>query len=109
MTTRAWKIRENGQSENVRKIAEELGVNPVIATLLVQRDITTFEQAKAFFRPELSMLYDPFLMNDMEKAVQRLQTAIQGGEKILVYGDYDVDGTTSVSMMYSFIKNIHPK
>jgi single-stranded-DNA-specific exonuclease len=109
MTTRAWKIKENGLSENVRKMAEELGVNPVVATLLVQRDITTFEQAKAFFRPELSMLYDPFLMNDMEKAVQRLQTAIQGGEKILVYGDYDVDGTTSVSMMYSFINSIHQK
>ncbi|MFO7370577.1 MAG: single-stranded-DNA-specific exonuclease RecJ [Bacteroidales bacterium] len=109
MTTRAWKIKENGQSEDIRKLAEELGVNPVIATLLVQRDITTFEQAKAFFRPELSMLYDPFLMNDMEKAVERLQTAIRGGEKILVYGDYDVDGTTSVSMMYSFISSFHQK
>ncbi|MBN1145365.1 MAG: single-stranded-DNA-specific exonuclease RecJ [Bacteroidales bacterium] len=109
MTTRAWKIKENGQTENIRKMAEELGVNPVIATLLVQRDITTFEQAKAFFRPDLSMLYDPFLMNDMEKAVHRLQTAIRGGEKILIYGDYDVDGTTSVSMMYSFISNMHQK
>jgi single-stranded-DNA-specific exonuclease len=109
MMTRAWKIKENGHSENIRKMAEELGVNPVIATLLVQRDITTFEQAKAFFRPEISMLYDPFLMNDMDKAVQRLQTAIQGGEKILVYGDYDVDGTTSVSMMYSFISSFHQK
>lgn len=109
MTTRAWKIKETGQPEDIRKMAEELGVIPVIATMLVQRDITTFEQAKAFFRPELSMLYDPFLMNDMEKAVERLQTAIRGGEKILVYGDYDVDGTTSVSMMYSFISSFHQK
>ncbi len=109
MTTRAWKIKETGQPEDIRKMAEELGVIPVIATMLVQRDITTFEQAKAFFRPELSMLYDPFLMNDMEKAVERLQTAIRGDEKILVYGDYDVDGTTSVSMMYSFISSFHQK
>ncbi len=109
MMTRAWKIKENGQSEDIRKLSEKLGVSPVIATLLVQRDITTFEQARAFFRPEISMLYDPFLMNDMGKAVQRLQTAIQGSEKIMVYGDYDVDGTTSVAMMYSFINSLHQK
>ncbi len=109
MMTRAWKIKEEGQSEDIRKLAEKLGVSPVIATLLVQRDITTFEQARAFFRPEISMLHDPFLMKDMDIAVQRLQTAIQRGEKILVYGDYDVDGTTSVAMMYSFINSLHKK
>lgn len=109
MMTRAWKIKEKGQSEDIRKLSEKLGVSPVIATLLVQRAITTFEQARAFFRPEISMLYDPFLMKDMDIAVQRLQSAIQRGEKILVYGDYDVDGTTSVAMMYSFINSHHQK
>jgi single-stranded-DNA-specific exonuclease len=104
---RAWKIKENGHLNRIQEMAEELTVSPVIATLLVQRGITTFEQAKAFFRPDLSMLHDPFRMNDMGKAVQRLGSALQQNEKILVYGDYDVDGTTSVSMMYSFIRSIH--
>jgi single-stranded-DNA-specific exonuclease len=105
--TRAWKIKENDHSQDIKRLAEELTVSPVIATLLVQRGITTFDQAKAFFRPDLNMLHDPFLMNDMEKAVHRLETALRHGEKILVYGDYDVDGTTSVSMVFSFIRKHH--
>jgi single-stranded-DNA-specific exonuclease len=104
---RAWKIKENAHSNDIKRLAEELTISPVITTLLVQRGINTFDQAKAFFRPDLSMLHDPFLMNDMEKAVHRLGSAFQHGEKILVYGDYDVDGTTSVSMVYSFIRNHH--
>ncbi|MGC9352541.1 MAG: single-stranded-DNA-specific exonuclease RecJ [Mariniphaga sp.] len=75
-----------------------------IARLLVQRGITTFNEAKAFFRPRLSDLHDPFLMKDMDKAVARLELAIANQEKVLVYGDYDVDGTTSVALMYTFLK-----
>jgi single-stranded-DNA-specific exonuclease len=107
--TRAWKIKENGHIDDINRLADALAVSPVIATLLVQRNIMTYEKAKAFFRPDLGMLHDPFLMNDMEIAVQRLGSAFQKKEKILVYGDYDVDGTTSVAMVYSFIRNYHPE
>jgi single-stranded-DNA-specific exonuclease len=103
---RAWKIKE-GYHSDMQELTEALSVSPVISTLLYQRGIHTFDQAKAFFRPELSRLYDPFLMTDMEKAVERLQLAFKNKEKILVYGDYDVDGTTSVAMMYSFIRRYH--
>jgi single-stranded-DNA-specific exonuclease len=105
--TRAWKIKENGHSDDIRRLAEELTISPIISTILVQRGITTFDQAKAFFRPDLALLHDPFLMNDMEIAVSRLESALKNDEKILVYGDYDVDGTTSVSMVFSFIRNHH--
>lgn len=103
---RAWKIKE-GYHMDMHELTEALSVSPVITTLLYQRGIRTFDQARTFFRPDLSKLYDPFLMTDMEKAVERLQLAIKNKEKILVYGDYDVDGTTSVAMMYSFIRRYH--
>jgi single-stranded-DNA-specific exonuclease len=102
--TRAWKIKENGHDGVVRQLAEELSVHPVISTLLVQRGVKTFQEAKVFFRPDLSQLYDPFLMPDMDKAIARLESALRRNEKILVYGDYDVDGTTSVAMVYSFLR-----
>jgi single-stranded-DNA-specific exonuclease len=102
---KAWKIKENGHIEDIRRLSEELSVSPVISTLLVQRGITTYERARTFFRPDLDCLYDPFQMNDMDKAVNRLKTALKNKEKILVYGDYDVDGTTSVAMVYSFLKS----
>jgi len=101
-----WIILEPGNNKDVEHLIAVLNVERPIANLLVQRGIHTYEQAKAFFRPELSDLNDPFLMKDMENAVVRLQTAIKSEEKILVYGDYDVDGTTSVAMMYTFLKNI---
>ncbi len=107
--TKAWKIKENGHYEDIDRLAQELNIDPILATLLIQRGINTYQKAKAFFRPDLNDLYDPFLMNDMEKAVARLKTAIGSGEKILVYGDYDVDGTTSVAMMYSFLKKYHDR
>jgi single-stranded-DNA-specific exonuclease len=107
--TRAWKIKENGYSEDIKLLSEELSISPVIATLLVQRGIKTFDQAKAFFRPDLNSLYDPFLMKDMAEAVERLDSAFQKEERILVYGDYDVDGTTSVAMVFSFIRKYHDK
>jgi single-stranded-DNA-specific exonuclease len=103
---RAWKIKE-GYHTDMHELTEALSVSPVISTLLYQRGIRTFDQARAFFRPDLSRLYDPFLMTDMEKAVERLQQAFKNKEKILVYGDYDVDGTTSVAMMYTFIRRYH--
>lgn len=99
-----WIIKNPGNLEDVNHLKEVLGVDAPIANLLVQRGIKTFEKAKAFFRPELSDMHDPFLMKDMDFAVERLEKAIKTNEKILVYGDYDVDGTTSVAMMYTFLK-----
>ena len=89
------------------KLSEELNISPVLSSLLVQRDILTFEDARCFFRPDLADLHDPFLMADMDKAVNRLTEAIRNNEKILVYGDYDVDGTTSVSLVYKFIRKFY--
>ena len=100
---RKWNIKEVTDPSTVARLSAELGIDPVLAALLVQRDIHTFEEARAFFRPNLSSLHDPFLMKDMDKAVARLRKAIDGGEKILIYGDYDVDGTTAVALVYSFL------
>ena len=98
-----WNILESNNAV-VSKLSKSLNVSEIVAHLLVLRGITTFEEAKSFFRPEISHLHDPLLMKNMQKAVDRIQTVISNGEKILVYGDYDVDGTTSVAMMYSFLK-----
>jgi single-stranded-DNA-specific exonuclease len=95
------------QIEIQKKLANELSISPILAQLLVQRDIFTFEDARSFFRPDLSDLHDPFLMADMQNAVDRLTIAMQKNEKILVYGDYDVDGTTSVSLVYKFLKQFY--
>lgn len=92
----------------VEALQKELKIAPVLCELLVQRGIETFEQAKHFFRPSIDDLHDPFLMKDMEVAVKRLEKAIANKEHILVYGDYDVDGTTAVSLMYSFIHGFYP-
>ena len=94
-----------GNSETIQKLAGELNIHPVLAQLLVQRGINTFDEAKHFFRPSLNDLHDPFLMKDMDKAVDRISNAILNKEKILVYGDYDVDGTTAVSLVYTFLHN----
>ena len=104
-----WNLKPLPNAKTTAALQDSLGVDPIIVQLLVQRGITDFDEAKAFFRPELSHLHDPFLMKDMSLAVQRLELAIQKGERILVYGDYDVDGTTAVSLMYSFIKKSYPK
>ncbi|MDD4970062.1 MAG: single-stranded-DNA-specific exonuclease RecJ [Paludibacter sp.] len=95
------------QIEVQKKLAEELSISPILSQLLVQRDILTFEDARSFFRPDLSDLHDPFLMADMQNAVNRLTLAMEKNEKILVYGDYDVDGTTSVSLVYKFLKQFY--
>lgn len=92
------------QEEAARELSRALGKNPILCRLLVQRGITNAEEADRFFNPQLSELHDPFLMNDMDIAVERLNRAIEKGERILVYGDYDVDGTTAVSLVYNFLK-----
>lgn len=91
--------------QSVQNLQKDLGVDALIAQLLVLRGVTDFDQAKRFFRPSLSDLHSPFLMKDMDIAVDRILQAIQQGENIMVYGDYDVDGTTAVSLVYSFLKN----
>jgi len=100
-----WNLKKQGDLNEVKHLSAALNVNMVISRLLVQRGITTFNDAKAFFRPRLSDLLNPFLMKDMDKAVARVELAIAKKEKVMIYGDYDVDGTTSVAMMYSFLKS----
>lgn len=102
-----WIIKRLSPEEEEKQnfIANALGISPVMAKLLVQRGISTFDEAKAFFRPELSQLHDPFLIKDMDKAVERLNKALQKKENILIYGDYDVDGTTAVALVYKFLQN----
>ena len=103
---RKWIVRDAPDSDAVNRLSAELGIDPVLAVLLIHRGITTFQEARDFFRPSLENLHDPFLMKDMDRAVERLGAAVRGGEKILVYGDYDVDGTTAVSLVYSFLKHL---
>ena len=103
-----WTIKPKPELEKVTHLKEALGVNEIIATLLVQRGIETFEDAKAFFRPSLTQLHDPFLMKDMDKAVARIEHAIANNENIMVFGDYDVDGTTAVSLVASYLKTYYP-
>jgi len=104
---RKWILQANGDPETVKKLAEALNINHFLAEILVQRGIADFDTAKAYFRPSLNDLHDPFLMKDMDKAVNRLNQAIEQKEKILIYGDYDVDGTTSVSLIYNYLINHH--
>jgi single-stranded-DNA-specific exonuclease len=106
MKEKRWRIKTNN-SVKVNKLAQELKINPVICHMLVQRGIETYDQAKHFFRPQLSHLHDPLLMKDMDKAVDRILQAFNNKEKILVFGDYDVDGTTAVACMYHFLKKNH--
>ena len=99
-----WVIKERGDVAVVKQLAGVLGVSEALANLMVQRNITTSEEARAFFVPDLGYLHDPFLMKDMNIAVERVATAIKKNEKIMVYGDYDVDGTTAVALVYSFLR-----
>ncbi len=99
-----WVIKEQGDEETVVSLMNSLKVDRVVANLLAQRGIVNYEQAKSFFRPTFADLHDPFLMKDMHKAVDRLELAIQKQERIMIYGDYDVDGTTSVALVYSYLK-----
>ena len=100
-----WVVKEKGDTAVVKRLAGALGVSESLANLMAQRNISTADEATAFFNPSLDYLHDPFLMKDMNIAVDRISTAIKKNERILVYGDYDVDGTTAVALMYSFLKD----
>lgn len=102
-----WVIKKQGDPETVKRLAAELNIPQSLANLLVQRNVNTFEDARAFFRPSLTKLHDPFLMKDMDAAVKRIEEAVGNKEKILVYGDYDVDGTTAVALVYTFLKSFY--
>ncbi len=104
-----WVLKKKPEKEVVKQLSKELNISNVLSELLIHRGINTFEEARSFFRPQLSDLIDPFLMKNMDKAVDRIEKAKDLGEKIMVYGDYDVDGTTAVSIVYSFLKNTHKK
>ena len=101
-----WNILTTDE-EKIKALQQSLNIHPVICKILVQRGIENFDRAKDFFRPQLTGLHSPWLMKDMDKAVERIISAISDEEKILVFGDYDVDGTTSVASMYQFLKKIH--
>lgn len=103
-----WTLQSKPEKEKVQKLQNELQVDEIIATLLVQRGIETFEEAKTFFRPTLDDLHDPYLMKDMDKAVSRIEKAIENQENIMIFGDYDVDGTTAVSLVSSYLKSYYP-
>ena len=109
ISDKKWSLKDSAAPETVAQLSAELGIDGVLAELLVQRGVKTFEDARSFFRPRLEDLHDPFLMKDMDKAVERLHKAIISDERILVYGDYDVDGTTAVAQVYSFVKKFTPK
>lgn len=98
-----WCIKSEGDLHKVEELSGLLNINPVLGRLLIQRGISTFDEARAFFRPKLTDLHNPYLMKDMDKAVERIDRAFKNDERILIYGDYDVDGTTSVALVYSFL------
>ncbi len=103
-----WQIKPTSNAKAIEKLSEQLNnLDPTLTNILLQRGIDTFEKAKDFFRPDLKEVLDPFLMKDMDKALERLQQAIANNEKILIYGDYDVDGTTSVALVYAYLKNYY--
>ena len=106
MKEKHWIIREDYDLETVEKLAASLGVDKIIAILLVERGVTTFEEARRFFRPALDQIHDPFLMKGMREAINRINEAIERQERIMVYGDYDVDGTSAVALVYSYFKEL---
>ena len=99
-----WVIKENVDNEFVSTLSKELNISPILSSMLVKRDIKTFDQAKTFFRPNFEMLHDPFLMKDMSIAVERIQKAIEKKESVMIFGDYDVDGTSSVALLSSYLE-----
>ena len=104
-----WVQKEHVDNETVASLSKALNINKHLSALLVQRGLKTYDEAKDFFRPSLKYLHDPFLMKDMDKAIDRIDKAVKKGEKIMVYGDYDVDGTTAVSLVYSFFRTFYKK
>ncbi len=104
---KCWVLKPQGDPEITRELSKALGIDQTLANLLVQRGVTTFDEAKIFFRPMLSELHDPFLMKDMDKAIDRIFKAVERNERILVYGDYDVDGTSAVALVFTFLNTFH--
>lgn len=102
-----WRIKAAGNDREVEHLSNVLKIAPTLSNLLVQRGVKTYDDAKSFFRPSLEDMHDPFLMKGMDVAVKRIETAIRNKEKILIYGDYDVDGTTSVALVYSFLSQFY--
>ena len=102
-----WILKKNADDEIVNNLADELNISKNLSSLLINRGITTYKEAKDFFRPSLSGLHNPFLYKDMDKCINRIESAIKNNEKILIYGDYDVDGTTAVALVYSFLKKFY--
>ena len=107
--TKRWIYKPAPPKESIDQLGKELNVNSYLTSILLQRGIADFETAKKFFRPSLDQLHDPFLMKDMKAAVERMKQAVDKEEKILIYGDYDVDGTTSVALVFSYLKNFHSR
>ena len=101
-----WVVKSQGDAQAVAALSTGLGISPVLANLLVQRGIDTLDKASRFFKPRLEELHDPFLMKDMDRAVERIEQAVRNNEKIMVYGDYDVDGTTAVALVYTFLRRL---
>ena len=102
-----WKLKEKADVDKVNRISETLAIDQILASLLIQRGIDTFDKAKSFFRPSLNDLHDPFLMKDMQEAVLRIERAILMDENIMIYGDYDVDGTTAVALVYDYLHSYY--
>jgi len=102
-----WEIKDKADNEIVMKLSRALNISTLLANLLAQRGVKNFDEARSFFRPKLVQLHDPFLMKDMDKAIYRIEKALRNREKILVWGDYDVDGTTAVALVYTFLKSIY--
>jgi len=102
---KSWRIKKPADINDLKHLSAALNVDMAIANLLIQRGVKTFSEARSFFRPKLTDLHDPFLMKDMDKAVARVKKAIDNNERVMIYGDYDVDGTTSVALMYSFLRS----
>ena len=101
-----WVIKQNTDKDFVNNLSNELNISPILSSMLVKRDIKTFDQAKTFFRPNYEMLHDPFLMKDMSIAVERIQKAVKEKESIMIFGDYDVDGTSSVALLSLYLESL---
>ena len=102
-----WLTKELPAKEQIKELSQAININSYLAAILIQRGITDFDSARNFFRPSLEQLHNPFLMKGMESAVTRLKKAIDTKEKILIYGDYDVDGTTSVALVFSYLNKFY--
>ena len=98
-----WLIKDTPAQNKIDTLAQALNIEPALATILLQRGISTFDESQHFFRPSLDDLHDPFLMKDLQEAIERINLAMEKNQKIMIYGDYDVDGTTAVAVMWNVL------